>query len=252
MMYPCRGVLHTPYKCPHSGQTDRPIWSDSPMCLFVLTPSIHELFTPSNYRSPSGSFVGRMQYAPTRVRKCYAMIRSFFPLPGSFVGRMQYAPTMIRKCYAMIRSFRPFPWSFVGRMQYAPTLPNEKRRSQNVFVVLFEAQNRVKMLLRYFLRLKIESKCFWDAFWVSKSSQNIFGVLFESQNGVQMLLRCFLRLKIESKCFWGAFLGSKLRSNAFEVLFEAQNGVQMLLMYFLRLKMERKCFWSLSFAEDGR
>ena len=234
-MYPCRGVLHTPHKCPHRGQTNRPIWSDRPMCLFILTPSIPELFIPNNFQSLPWSFlgrmqyattvirkcyamicsfrslpelfVGRMQYAPTRVRKCYAMIRSFFPLPGSFVGRMQYAPTMIRKCYAMIRSFRPFPWSFVGRMQYAPTLPNEKRRSQNAFVVLFEAQNRVKILLRYFLRLKIESKCFWDAFWVSKSSQNIFGVLFEAQNGVKVFLRCFLRIKMEREYFWGTFWG---------------------------------------------
>ena len=88
-----------------------------------------------------------MQYDPTRVRKCYVIIRSFRSLPGSFVGRMQYVPTMIRKYYAMIRSLRSLPESFVGRMQYAPTLPDEKRRSQNVFVILFEAQNRVKMFL---------------------------------------------------------------------------------------------------------
>ena len=55
----------------------------------------------------------------------------------------------------MIRSFRSLPGSFVGRMQYAPTLPDEKRRSQNVFVMLFEAQNRV---------------------------QNVLEVLFEAQN----------------------------------------------------------------------
>ena len=220
-MYPCRGVLHTPYKCPHRGQTDRPIWSNRPMCLFILTPSIPESFIPNDFRFLPGSFVGRMQYAPTRVRKyyamirsfrslpelfvgrmqyaptrvrkCYAMIRSFRSLPGSFVGRMQYAPTRIRKCYAMICSFRSLPgsfvgrmqyaptrvrkyyamirsfWSlprsFVGRMQYAPTLPDEKRRSQNAFAMLFETQNRVKIFLRYFLRLKIEPKCSWGAFW---------------------------------------------------------------------------------------
>ena len=88
-----------------------------------------------------------MQYAPTRVRKCYVIIRSFRSLPGSFVGRMQYAPTRVRKYYAMIRSFRSLPESFVGCMQYAPTLPDEKRRSQNVSAVLFEAQNGVQMLL---------------------------------------------------------------------------------------------------------
>ena len=168
-MYPCRGVLHTPHKCPHRGQTNRPIWSDRPMCLFILTPSIPELFMSNDFRS----------------------------LPESFVGRIQYAPTMIRKHYAMIRSFWSLPGSFVGRMQYASTLPDEKGRSQNVFVLLFEAQNRVKMFLWCFLRLKMESKCFWSAFWGSKSSSNDFEVLFEAQNWVQMLLNCFLRLKIE-------------------------------------------------------
>ena len=186
-MYPCRGVLHTPYKCPHSGQTDRPIWSDSPMCLFVLTPSIHELFTPSNYRSPSGSFV--------------------------------------------------------GRMQYATILSDEKIGCQNAFVMLFEAQNWIKMFLWYFLRLKMEFKCFCSAFWASKSSQNVFDVFFEAQNGVQMFLQCFLRLKIESKCFWCVFWGSKSNQNAFDVLFEAQNWVKMFLRCFLILKIESKCFW---------
>ena len=163
-MYPCRGVLHTPHKCPHRGQTNSPIWIDRLMCLSVLTSSIPEIFIPNNFRSIPESFVGRMQYAPTMIRKYYAMIRSIRSLPELFVGRMQYAPTMIRKCYAMIRSFRSLPRSFVGRMQYAPTLPDEKSRSQNAFVVLFEAQNRVKILLRYFLRLKIEWKCFCSTF----------------------------------------------------------------------------------------
>ena len=157
-MYPGRGVLHTPQKCPHRGQTDRPIWIDRPMCLFVLTPSIPELFISNDFRSLPVPFVVRMQYALTVIRKCYVMIRSFRSLSGSFVGRMQYALTMIRKCYAMIRSFRSLPGSLVRRMQYATTLPDEKRRSQNVSAVLFEAQNGVQMLFRCFLRLKIESK----------------------------------------------------------------------------------------------
>ena len=120
-MYPCRGVLHTPHKCSHRGQTNSPIWIDRPICLFVLTLSIHELFIPNDFRSLPESFVGRIQYAPTQIRKCYAMIRSFRSLPELFVGRMQYAPTVIRKCYVMIRSFRSLPGLFVGRMQYAPT-----------------------------------------------------------------------------------------------------------------------------------
>ena len=117
----------------------------------------------------------------------------------------------------------------MGRMQYAPTLPDEKRRSQNVFVMLFEAQNRIKILLRCFLRLKIESKCSWSTFWGSKLSSNAFAVLFEAQNGERILLRYFLRLKIEWKCFWSAFWGSKSSQNAFEVLFEAQNGAKVFL-----------------------
>ena len=120
-MYPCRGVLHTPHQCPHRGQTNSPIWIDRLMCLSVLTPSIPEIFIPNNFRSLPGSSVGRMQYAPTRIRKYYAMIRSFRSLSGSFVRRIQYAPTVIRKCYAMIRSLRSLPGSFVGRIQYAPT-----------------------------------------------------------------------------------------------------------------------------------
>ena len=191
-MYPCRGVLHTPHKCPHRGQTDRSIRSDRPMCHFILTPSIPESFISNNFRS--------------------------------------------------------LPESFVGRMQYAPTLPNEKCRSQNVFDVLFEAQNRVKMLLRCFLMLKIESKCFCGTFWGSKSSQNVLEILFEAQNRIKILLRWFLSLKIESKCSCGTFWASKSSPNAFEVLFEAQNRVKMILRYFLRLKMEWKCFWGLSFA----
>ena len=161
---------------------------------------------------------------------------------------MQYAPTQVRKYYAIIRSFWSLPGSFVGRMQYASTLPDEKGRSQNVFVMLFEAQNRVKMFLWCFLRLKIESKCFWVAFWGSKWSPNVFDVLFEAQNRVKIFLWCFLRLKIESKCFWGTFWGSKSNQNTFEVLFEAQNGERILLRCFLSLRMEWKCFWGLSFA----
>ena len=83
--------------------------------------------------------------------------------------------------------------------------------------MLFEAQNGVQMLLIYFLRLKIESKCFWGTFWDSKSSKNVFVVLFETQNRMKMLLRYFLRIKIEWKCFWDTFWGSKWSESVFEV-----------------------------------
>ena len=71
--------------------------------------------------------------------------------------------------------------------------------------MLFEAQNRVQMLLRCFLRLKMEFKCFCGTFLDSKSNENAFEVLFEAQNGVKVFLKFFLRLKIESKCFCGTF-----------------------------------------------
>ena len=77
------------------------------------------------------------------------------------------------------------------------------KSSQNTFEVLFEDQNRVKILLKCFLRVKIKSKYSWGAFWGSKSNQNIFEVLFEAQNRIKILLRCFLSLKMEWKCFWG-------------------------------------------------
>ena len=75
----------------------------------------------------------------------------------------------------------------------------------------------LKMFLWCFLRLKIESKCFWGDFWGSKSSQNVLEVLFEAQNRIKMFLKCFLMLKIEFKCFWGAFWGSKWSESVFEV-----------------------------------
>ena len=76
---------------------------------------IHETFVcVCTYSPRSGSFVGRMQYAPTRGRKRYvwngiirARLRETFvrfctysPRSGSFVGRIQYAPTRGRKWYA--------------------------------------------------------------------------------------------------------------------------------------------------------
>ena len=65
------------------------------------------------YSPRSGSFVGRMQYAPTRGRKWYAwdvVIRArlretfvrvctYSPRSGSFVGRMLLRPTRGRKRY---------------------------------------------------------------------------------------------------------------------------------------------------------
>ena len=50
---------------------------------------------------------------------------------GSFVGRMQYAPTLTAENGASNKHvFAPFG-PFVGRMQYAPTRDNEKRKMNN-------------------------------------------------------------------------------------------------------------------------
>ena len=48
-------------------------------------------------------------------------IRFIRPLTWPFVGRMQYAPTRVPEKMAIFLSVRPLPWSSVGRMQYAPT-----------------------------------------------------------------------------------------------------------------------------------
>ena len=42
-----------------------------------------------------------------------------------FVGRMQYAPTRVSEKMAFFLFVRPPVWPFVRRMQYAPTLPAE-------------------------------------------------------------------------------------------------------------------------------
>ena len=80
----------------------------------VIRARLRETFVRFCTYSPrAGSFVGRMQYAPTRGRKWYvrdvvirARIHETFvrvctypPRSGSFVGRMQYAPTFVQKRY---------------------------------------------------------------------------------------------------------------------------------------------------------
>ena len=177
-MYPCRGVLHTPYKCPHSGQTDRPIWSDSPMCLFVLTPSIPELFMSNDFRSLPGSFVGRTQYAstlPDEKRMCKNVFAVLF--------KPQNRVQMFLQCFLRLKIESKYFWGTFWASKW----------SSNVFAVLFEAQNRVQIFLQCFLRLKMEFKCFWGTFWASKSNQNASEVLFEAQNGVKVFLRSIFR-----------------------------------------------------------
>ena len=54
-------------------------------------------------------------------------IRFIRPLAWPFVGRMQYAPTRILEKLAIFLFIRPLAWPFVGRMQYAPTRTDENR-----------------------------------------------------------------------------------------------------------------------------
>ena len=69
---------------------------------------IHETFVcVCTYSPRSGSFVGRMQYAPTRGRKRYAQ---------DVVIRARLRETFVRFC-----TYSPCSGSFVGRIQYAPT-----------------------------------------------------------------------------------------------------------------------------------
>ena len=101
---------------------------------------------------------------------------SFFPTP----------PVIVCGAYAI----RPYPtvWKKKISKYFCDAFWGSKS-SQNVLEVLFEAQNWVQMLLRCFLRLKIESEYFWGTFWSSKWRENTFEVLFEAQNGVKAFLR---------------------------------------------------------------
>ena len=164
---------------------------------------------------------------------------SFFPIPSGIVcGAYAIRPYPTRWKKKVSKCFRGTFWG--------------PKSSQNVLVVLFEAQNRVKMLLRYFLRLKIESKCFWGVFWGSKSSQNVFEVLFEAQNRIKMFLRCFLRLKIEWKYFWGTFWGSKWSESVFEVYLLRKMGDKETAGHLLlRRPAVKQTFWVLHGTQNA-
>ena len=101
-MRPCRGVLHTPL---YHTQRKRAI-----IRRFLIYPFI-----------PCGMFVGRMQYAPTRVHVFDRwMVRMFLRRD------VLHTPLdHIQQKRATIRRFLIYPFIpceiFMGRMQYAPT-----------------------------------------------------------------------------------------------------------------------------------
>ena len=164
---------------------------------------------------------------------------SFFPIPTGIV----YG------AYAI----RPYPTGWKKKVSkcFCDAFWGSKS-NQNILEVLFEAQNWVKMLLRCFLRLKIESKCSWGAFWGSKWSPNAFEVLFEAKNWVQMLLKYFLRLKIESKYFWGTFWGSKWSESVFEVyLLRKMGDKETAGLLLLRCPAVKQSFWVLRGTQNA-
>ena len=99
---PCRGLLHTPLDRPRRGRII--IWR------FLIYPFI-----------PCGMFVGRMQYAPTRVHVFYRWV------VGVFSGRdVLHTPLYhTQRKRAIIRRFLIYPFipcgMFVGRMLLRPT-----------------------------------------------------------------------------------------------------------------------------------
>ena len=101
-MFLRRGVLHTPLD--HTQQKRTIIWG-----------FMGHLFIPC------GMFVGRMQYAPTRVRVSDRW------MVGMFSGRgVLHTPlNHTQRKRVIIRRFLIYPFipcgMFVGRMQYAPT-----------------------------------------------------------------------------------------------------------------------------------
>ena len=100
--YPCRGVLHTPYKHP---ARDEWINKESPNdCPFSL-----------------GMIEGRMQYAPTQAHLYHPSIRYAYPCRGVLHTPHKH-PT--RDEWINKESSNDYPFSLgmiEGRMQYAPT-----------------------------------------------------------------------------------------------------------------------------------
>ena len=58
---------------------------------------------------------------PAYIRKWMTQIHGIRFLPKTFVGRMQYAPTRGRKRYVRDCGVRFLPKTSVGRIQYGPT-----------------------------------------------------------------------------------------------------------------------------------
>ena len=94
-------------------------------------PQIHGI------RFLSKTFVGRIQYAPTRTQKRYVRGDGVRFLPKTVVGRMQYAPTRGRKWYAQGGGVRFLPKTSMGRIQYAPTRGRKRYVRGRIYLIRF-------------------------------------------------------------------------------------------------------------------
>ena len=101
-VYPCRGVLHTPYKHPARDE-----WIDPE------SENVHPF--------PLETIEGRMQYAPTQVHLHHPSIQYAYPCRGVMLTP-HYHPTRNEWIDPESENVHPFPLETIeGRMQYAPT-----------------------------------------------------------------------------------------------------------------------------------
>ena len=97
-VYSCRGVLHTPHKCPWQ-------WANDSSSLYI---------------------VGRMQYAPTKtwyVSIKYVLIESF---SCQEFDPLSFIESYTRQKFDSPLSIESSTRYVLGRMQYAPTLTDQK------------------------------------------------------------------------------------------------------------------------------
>ena len=101
-VYPCRGVLHTPYKYPARDE-----WID--------------LKSENGHPFPLETIEGRMQYAPTQKHLYYPSIKYVYPYRGVMLTPHKHS---VRDEWIDLKSENGhlFPLETIeGRMQYAPT-----------------------------------------------------------------------------------------------------------------------------------
>ena len=157
-MYPCRGVLHTPYNHPvrdeqmaHESQNDCPFLLDmiegrmqyAPTWAHLYYPSIQYVYpcrgvlhtaynhparderidhkSPNDYTASAWLIEGRMQYAPTQAHLYHPSIQYAYPCRGVLHTPHKH-PTRDKRIDHESSNDCPFLLDMIdGRMQYAPT-----------------------------------------------------------------------------------------------------------------------------------